>query len=88
MGPPDVTGPAGDAGGSCSWGLGRSVSAQALGVVIDAQGDLLQLVVVGTSVVAAEQQFAATAEGDAHVGLGAASIATIACIEGGGLDSL
>lgn len=63
-------------------------SAQPLGVVIDAQGDLLELVVVGAPVVTAEQELSAAAEGDAHVGLGTATIATIRCIEGGGLDNL
>ena len=50
---------------------------QALGVIVDAQRHLLELVVVGAPVVGAEKQLAAAAEGYAHVGLGTATIATI-----------
>ena len=53
-----------------------------IGLVLDLQGDLLQLVLVDTRVVGAEEQLAAGGQGDSQVSLRSAVIATISSGQG------
>ena len=47
------------------------------GVILNMQGDLLELVFVGSGMVRAEKELATVAQRDAHIGLCAASITTV-----------
>ncbi len=48
-----------------------------MGLVVDLNGDLPELVAVGTSVVEAEQQFAATGKDNAYICLRAAAVTAV-----------
>jgi hypothetical protein len=66
----------------------RSVAGSAgelVGLVDDVGGDLLELVTVLTGVVGAEQKFSARLELHAKVGLGAATVATVGCVQRSGV---
>jgi hypothetical protein len=58
----------------------------ALGLVVDLKGDLLQLVSMLFAMVRAEEEFVPAGHGDADIRLRAAPIATIGCSQRGGLD--
>ena len=67
--------------------VGRRLG-DALRLVVDRQGDLLEFVGVLFAVVRAEEEVEATGQGDADVRLGPAAIATIGGIQCGAFDDL
>ncbi|KFC17316.1 hypothetical protein PAST3_03127 [Cutibacterium acnes HL201PA1] len=52
------------------------------GVILNMQGYLLELVLVGSGMVRAEKELATVAQRDAHIGLCAATITTVRSGEG------
>src|SRR5262249_60834777 len=75
-----TTSPTGWEAALSGWGLG-SARRQAVGLVLDFEGDARQRLAVLPPVVRAEQKLSASGEHDAYVCLGTATVAQVQCTE-------